>query len=67
MWDGLLEARIRLQKVLLLCNRIPQHDSLEAFKTVGGQPLEEAQRESECRNSLPFFFPRIVCNKDVGW
>lgn len=47
MWDGLLEARIRLQKVLLLSNRLPQQEAMEDFKTAGGEPLGEALRESE--------------------
>ncbi|XP_056413519.1 protein AATF [Hyla sarda] len=36
IWDQLLEGRIKLQKVLLTANQLPQHDMFAAFKKEGG-------------------------------
>ena len=48
LWDGLLETRIRLQKILPLSNRLPQSSVLPAFREAGKQALEDALAASEC-------------------
>ena len=42
LWDSLLEARIKLQKVLSSTNQMPQHDTIEDFVESGGVEVEEA-------------------------
>ena len=48
VWDGLLEGRIRLHRVLVLSNRLPQHDTVKLYHQLGRQPLKTALRQSEC-------------------
>ncbi|XP_044141577.1 protein AATF-like [Bufo gargarizans] len=36
IWDQLLEGRIKLQKVLVSANQLPQHDMFALFKKEGG-------------------------------
>ena len=47
LWDSLLEARIKLQKVLSSTNQMPQHDTIEDFVESGGVELEEALSKGE--------------------
>ena len=47
LFDGALEARIRLQKLLTVCNRLPQPGTVSEFHKVGGQQLEQALKESK--------------------
>ncbi|NWI19287.1 AATF protein, partial [Crypturellus soui] len=42
LWDHLLEGRIKMQKVLLTANRLPQPDTYPTFKKEGGQEFDEA-------------------------
>ncbi|XP_072015178.1 protein AATF-like [Amphiura filiformis] len=42
LWDGLLEARIKLQKAVSCTNQMPQHDTLDEFVDHGGDELEDA-------------------------
>ena len=42
LWDNLLEARIKLQKVVTLTNQMPQSDALGDFVGSGGVELQEA-------------------------
>lgn len=47
MWDGLLEARIRLHKSLMLSNRLPQYDSLDLFKENGKEAVRESLKKNQ--------------------
>ena len=47
MFDGALETRIRLQKLLVVCNQLPQPGTVSGFQKDGGQQLEDALKESE--------------------
>ncbi|XP_066465340.1 protein AATF [Eleutherodactylus coqui] len=47
IWDQLLEGRIKLQKVLISANRLPQHDMFALFKKEG-----EAKFSASLTNSL---------------
>ncbi|NWJ04653.1 AATF protein, partial [Crypturellus undulatus] len=42
LWDHLLEGRIKMQKVLLTANRLPQPDTYPTFKKEGGQEFDDA-------------------------
>ncbi|NXA43310.1 AATF protein, partial [Eudromia elegans] len=42
LWDHLLEGRIKMQKVLLTANRLPQPDTYPVFKKEGGQEFDNA-------------------------
>ncbi|XP_062448384.1 protein AATF isoform X1 [Rhea pennata] len=42
LWDQLLEGRIKMQKVLLTANRLPQPDTFPTFKKEGGQEFDNA-------------------------
>ncbi|NXI58068.1 AATF protein, partial [Chloroceryle aenea] len=42
LWDQLLEGRIKMQKVLVTANRLPQPDTYPAFKKEGGQEFDNA-------------------------
>ncbi|KAM9117796.1 protein AATF [Pangshura tecta] len=46
LWDQLLEGRIKLQKVLLTANQLPQPDTFPAFKKEGGQEFASALKNS---------------------
>ena len=47
VWDGLLETRIKLHKVLSACNQLPQGDALGQFTKAGGRQTEESVEECE--------------------
>eukprot|EP00731_Ephydatia_muelleri_P025280 Em0017g363a len=47
MWDAMLEGRIRMQKVLLLANRLPQLKSMADFREVGGERLAQALTQNQ--------------------
>ncbi|NXY88685.1 AATF protein, partial [Alcedo cyanopectus] len=42
LWDQLLEGRIKMQKVIVTANRLPQPDTYPAFKKEGGQEFDNA-------------------------
>lgn len=47
MWDAMLEGRIRMQKVLLLGNRLPQLQGMADFREIGGERLAQALGQSK--------------------
>jgi hypothetical protein len=47
LFDGALEARIRLQKLLTLCNRLPHPTTMSQFQQAGGQQLEQTLKEGK--------------------
>ncbi|XP_028563193.2 protein AATF isoform X1 [Podarcis muralis] len=46
LWDQLLEGRIKLQKVLLTANQLPQPDTFLEFKKRGGQEFAAALKNN---------------------
>ncbi|NXF51774.1 AATF protein, partial [Oceanites oceanicus] len=42
LWDQLLEGRIKMQKVLVTVNRLPQPDTYPIFRKEGGQEFDNA-------------------------
>ncbi|NXQ56175.1 AATF protein, partial [Anthoscopus minutus] len=42
LWDQLMEGRIKMQKVLMTANRLPQPDTYPRFKQEGGQDFDNA-------------------------
>ncbi|XP_020642599.3 protein AATF isoform X3 [Pogona vitticeps] len=46
LWDQLLEGRIKLQKVLLTANQLPQPDTFLEFKKRGGQEFADALKNN---------------------
>lgn len=46
LWDQLLEGRIKLQKVLLTANQLPQPDTFPEFKKRGGQEFASALKNN---------------------
>ncbi|NXC05099.1 AATF protein, partial [Orthonyx spaldingii] len=42
LWDQLMEGRIKMQKVLLTANRLPQPDTYPGFRSEGGQDFDNA-------------------------
>ncbi|NWI02463.1 AATF protein, partial [Tichodroma muraria] len=42
LWDQLMEGRIKMQKVLLTANRLPQPDTYPRFRKEGGQAFDNA-------------------------
>ncbi|NXK64446.1 AATF protein, partial [Sylvietta virens] len=42
LWDKLMEGRIKMQKVLLTANRLPQPDTYPRFRKEGGQDFDNA-------------------------
>ncbi|NXS30016.1 AATF protein, partial [Pomatostomus ruficeps] len=42
LWDQLMEGRIKMQKVLLSANRLPQPDTYPSFRKEGGQDFDSA-------------------------
>ncbi|NWZ72260.1 AATF protein, partial [Acrocephalus arundinaceus] len=42
LWDQLMEGRIKMQKVLLTANRLPQPDTYPRFRKEGGQDFDNA-------------------------
>ncbi|KAM5180951.1 protein AATF [Mantella aurantiaca] len=73
IWDQLLEGRIKIQKVLLSANQLPQHDMLALFKETGGselltplmnsyKALKELMRSLvQLQDELLFQFPETRC------
>ena len=47
LFDGALETRIRLQKVLAACNRLPHPETLKQFQQLGGEQVEGALSDSK--------------------
>lgn len=45
LWDSFLEMRIRLQKALLIANRLPQKDQLASFNASGDENLRESYKQ----------------------
>ena len=55
MWDCLLENRIRLQKMLVEVNKLPQHDAFDDIKERGGGQIKDPLNNSKlvcCLNIL---------------
>jgi protein AATF/BFR2 len=46
LWDALVETRIRLQPVLALANRLPQHTTFNTFKS--GSAAERKRAHASC-------------------
>ncbi|NXM42092.1 AATF protein, partial [Gymnorhina tibicen] len=42
LWDQLMEGRIKMQKVLVTANRLPQPDTYPRFRKEGGQDFDSA-------------------------
>ncbi|NXQ24458.1 AATF protein, partial [Alaudala cheleensis] len=42
LWDQLMEGRIKMQKVLMTANRLPQPDTYPSFRQEGGQDFDNA-------------------------
>ncbi|NXI81700.1 AATF protein, partial [Rhipidura dahli] len=42
LWDQLMEGRIKMQKVLMTANRLPQPDTYPRFRKEGGQDFDNA-------------------------
>ncbi|NWU28161.1 AATF protein, partial [Dyaphorophyia castanea] len=42
LWDQLMEGRIKMQKVLVTANRLPQPDTYPRFRKEGGQDFDNA-------------------------
>ncbi|XP_064250838.1 protein AATF [Passer domesticus] len=42
LWDQLMEGRIKMQKMLLTANRLPQPDTYPRFREEGGQDFDHA-------------------------
>ncbi|NXC63022.1 AATF protein, partial [Aleadryas rufinucha] len=42
LWDQLMEGRIKMQKVLVTANRLPQPDTYPSFREEGGQDFDSA-------------------------
>ncbi|NXE87190.1 AATF protein, partial [Menura novaehollandiae] len=42
LWDQLMEGRIKMQKVLVTANRLPQPDTYPRFREEGGQDFDNA-------------------------
>ncbi|NXU42123.1 AATF protein, partial [Drymodes brunneopygia] len=42
LWDHLMEGRIKMQKVLMTANRLPQPDTYPRFRQEGGQDFDNA-------------------------
>lgn len=63
LFDAILEARIKLQRVLAGVNRLPQGAGLQKFLEAGGDKLTEAHTQcEECRGShmIRYFFASQV-------
>ncbi|NWY17431.1 AATF protein, partial [Aphelocoma coerulescens] len=46
LWDQLMEGRIKMQKVLMTANRLPQPDTYPRFRKEGGQDFDSAVENS---------------------
>ncbi|XP_039271104.2 protein AATF-like [Styela clava] len=44
LWENMLEARIKFQKILTISNRLPQYDKMELFKTELPASLSSADK-----------------------
>ena len=59
IWDSLLEGRIKLQKVLLIVNQLPQPDAWDQFLDAAGPDynsvLAESKSSTNCLSGLPLF------------
>lgn len=75
MWDSLLDARIRLQKLVTVANRLPKHDVFPMFFTE--EAGLSAENKDEVRNAkkelgellndlLECRVGLIACNEEVG-
>ena len=45
LWDSFLELRIRLQKALLVANKLPQPKQIEEFKSSGDKNLKDEYKQ----------------------
>lgn len=58
LWDNFLELRIRLQKALLIANRLPQQDQMAEFNSSGDKNLKEVCKQGMM--ILPHNFPSFI-------
>ncbi|XP_062504678.1 protein AATF-like isoform X2 [Corticium candelabrum] len=49
LWDCFLESRIKLQKLLGICNRFPQQDMWSEFQSNGGPELMKQLQRSQAK------------------
>ncbi|XP_076320482.1 protein AATF-like isoform X2 [Tachypleus tridentatus] len=47
IWDSLLDCRIKMQKLLVLVNKLPQFDVFEDFRTLGDQDYRDALKKGQ--------------------
>ncbi|KAM7438426.1 hypothetical protein ABFA07_012045 [Porites harrisoni] len=47
LWDSFLELRIRLQKALLVANKLPQQKQIEEFKSSGDKNLKDEYKQGK--------------------
>ncbi|XP_073229798.1 protein AATF-like [Porites lutea] len=47
LWDSFLELRIRLQKALLVANKLPQQKQIEEFKSSGDKNLKDEYKHGK--------------------
>lgn len=60
VWDGLLETRIKLHKILGSCNQLPQGESFGHFTKMGESQTEEMVKECELLG-LPWRPSIVTC------
>ena len=59
LWDSFLEMRIRLQKALLIANRLPQHDQHASLNFSGDKNLKETYKEGKKYFSVLLYYPTV--------
>ena len=45
LWDSFLEMRIRLQKAIVVANKLPQKDEMAEFSSLRDTNLKEVYKE----------------------
>lgn len=63
IWETLLETRIKLQKCLVLGNRMPQGENFEKICTQGGEELNN--KITETQQSLKYLLNGLIDLQDV--
>ncbi|XP_032236243.1 protein AATF isoform X2 [Nematostella vectensis] len=58
LWDSFLEYRIKVQKALVLANKLPQHMDIQQFTACGDKHLSEAQQQS--RKSISNILQKLL-------
>jgi hypothetical protein len=54
LWDSVLENRIRLQKLLVEVNKLPQHNVFDEMKEDGGSQFKDPLNNSKFIVHLQF-------------